>query len=84
MKLKIGFLLAVFFFVAGISFAQRVTLSGYIKDKKSGEALIGVSLFVKEISSGTVTNEYGFYSLSLPKGNYNLRFLTSAIRTFQK
>jgi outer membrane receptor protein involved in Fe transport len=72
MKIRITFLLFFLIFSANYLVAQRVTLSGYVKDKKSGETLIGVSLFVKEINSGTVTNEYGFYSLSLPKGTYNV------------
>jgi TonB dependent receptor/CarboxypepD_reg-like domain/TonB-dependent Receptor Plug Domain len=56
------------------TFAQneKLTISGYVKDTKNGEGLIGASVFVKELLSGTTTNTYGFYSLTLPKGNYNL------------
>ncbi|MFC5410539.1 carboxypeptidase-like regulatory domain-containing protein [Larkinella bovis] len=50
----------------------QVTVSGYIKDAANGEGLIGVSVFVKETSSGVTTNSYGFYSLTLPAGTYNL------------
>lgn len=55
-------------------FAQsdKLTVSGYIKDNKNGEGLIGASIFVKELMTGTTTNTYGFYSLTLPKGNYSL------------
>lgn len=52
--------------------AQKVTVSGYIKDAKNGEGLIGASIFIKELLTGTTTNTYGFYSLTLPKGNYTL------------
>jgi len=48
------------------------TLSGYIKDAASGEDLIGAMIYVKEISTGTNTNAYGFYSLSLSPGVYHL------------
>jgi hypothetical protein len=51
---------------------KNVTLSGYIKDSRTGEELIAATLFVKEIKAGTVSNNYGFYALSLPKGKYTL------------
>ncbi|MDI9873592.1 MULTISPECIES: TonB-dependent receptor [Flectobacillus] len=51
---------------------QKLTVSGYIKDVKNGEGLIGASVFVKELMTGTTTNTYGFYSLTVPKGNYTL------------
>ncbi|GAB3249834.1 TonB-dependent receptor [Larkinella harenae] len=50
----------------------QTTVSGYIKDAANGEGLIGVSVFVKETGSGVTTNSYGFYSLTLPAGTYNL------------
>lgn len=55
-------------------FAQsdKLTVSGYIKDNKNGEGLIGASIFVKELMTGTTTNTYGFYSLTLPKGDYSI------------
>ena len=51
------------------AYAQNVTLSGYIKDASNGEELINASI-VNEKSQGTVTNVYGFYSLTLPAGKY--------------
>lgn len=61
-----------FFFLIGNLHAQeKFTLSGYVKDASSGEGLIGVSVYIQEIKSGTQTNAYGFYSLTLPKGTYN-------------
>ena len=55
------------------SFAQQhFTLSGYIKDKNTGEVLIGAAIFDKNTYKGTVSNAYGFYSLSLPSGKYTL------------
>ncbi|MBD2754857.1 TonB-dependent receptor [Spirosoma validum] len=49
-----------------------LTVSGYIKDAANGEGLIGVSVYVKETSTGAVTNNYGFYAVTVPPGNYNL------------
>ena len=49
------------------------TISGEISENGSGEALIGATIYVEEIASGTVTNIYGFYSLILPPGTYNLK-----------
>jgi hypothetical protein len=53
--------------------AQNVTLSGYLKDASNGEALIGATIYVEEIHQGTASNAYGFYSLTIPKGNYTLQ-----------
>jgi hypothetical protein len=52
----------------------KVTVSGYIKDAANGEALIGATVFVKEMAIGTATNVYGFYSLTLPQGAYTLTY----------
>ena len=57
------------------SFSQeRFTLNGYITDSESGESLIGATVFINDINSGTVTNPYGFYSITLDEGNYNIDF----------
>ena len=44
---------------------QKITISGYIKDAQSGESLIGANVFVTHEKSGTVANEYGFYSITI-------------------
>lgn len=51
---------------------QKFTLSGYIKDAKSGEVLIGATVFIKQLSAGTTSNVYGFYSLSALAGTYDV------------
>ena len=48
------------------------TLSGYVKDAATGEFLPGANVYLKEIMQGTSTNSYGFYSLTVPSGNYTL------------
>ncbi|WP_439558197.1 TonB-dependent receptor, partial [Dyadobacter sp.] len=57
-----------------VSAQNRHTVSGYVKDKANGEGLIGVSVYVREASTGVVTNPYGFYSITLPDGTYTLVF----------
>lgn len=54
--------------------AGRKTISGYIRDVQNGEALIGATVFIEELNAGTVSNVYGFYSISLKPGNYKLTF----------
>ena len=68
----LGLLLLAF---AGESnlFAQTHTLSGYVRDASSGEVLIQATIQVPELQAGAYTNEYGFYSLSLPQGTYSVR-----------
>lgn len=52
---------------------KKFTISGVVADEKNKETLIGVSLFVQETKTGLVTNEYGFYSITLPEGDYTLQ-----------
>jgi hypothetical protein len=53
---------------------EKFTLNGYVKDAANGEELIGVSVYIPALKAGTVTNSYGFYSLTLPKGTYDVQF----------
>ncbi|MBD00265.1 MAG: hypothetical protein CL841_02765, partial [Crocinitomicaceae bacterium] len=55
-------------------FSQNHTLSGYVKDSKTGEALIGVSILVEKESKGVTTNLYGYYSISLDAGLYDVKY----------
>ena len=48
----------------------RFTLSGYLRDKSTGEALIGANVHVRGTTTGAMTNGYGFYSLTLCSGVY--------------
>lgn len=55
------------------TFSQnKYTLSGSVKDASKGEELIGARIKVKDQPIGTNSNEYGFYSLTLPEGTYTL------------
>lgn len=71
--------LPVFFFLASISISslyaqQKFTLSGTIKEAASNETLIGVNVLIPELQTGTITNEYGFFSITIPEGNYEVVF----------
>ena len=69
---KINFLF-VLLLISMTAFAQqKFTLSGIITDAKNNETLIGVNLYFPDLKIGTTTNEYGFYSISVPQGNQNL------------
>ncbi|GHM98703.1 collagen-binding protein [Cytophagales bacterium WSM2-2] len=50
------------------------TLNGSIKDASNGEALIGATLFIKELNTGAEANAYGFYSITVPSGTYTIIF----------
>ena len=52
----------------------KFTLSGYVRDASTGEDLIGVTVYFPSLKSGVVTNVYGFYSITLPEGNYDVQF----------
>ena len=56
---------------------NRFTVSGFVNDSASGEALIGASIYIPEIQKGVATNTYGFYSVTLEQGNYT--FITRYI-----
>ncbi|MBB4804138.1 hypothetical protein HNP37_004224 [Flavobacterium nitrogenifigens] len=67
------------------SFAQeKFTLSGTISDSKNNETLIGVNIYIPSLKIGTTTNEYGFYSLSAPKGEYDIEISYLGYKTIQK
>ena len=52
----------------------KFTISGYVRDSRTGEELIGAIISVQELPSiGITTNSYGFYSLTIPAGSYNVK-----------
>ncbi len=53
---------------------SHFTISGYLRDQRSGEVLIGAHVYETESWEGTTSNAYGFYSLTLPAGYHKLRF----------
>ncbi len=61
------------FCLPAICAAQNVTISGYITEKKSGERLIGATVYIPEKNAGTTTNTYGFYSITIPASDITMR-----------
>ena len=70
--------IVVFFIVcymqAPALYAQKHTISGYVKDAISGESLIGATIAVKGLSKGITTNAYGFYSISFAAGKQEVYY----------
>lgn len=55
-----------------VSAQNTVTVAGYVKDIATGEPVVGASVYVEKTKTGVSTDQYGYYSLSLPKGRYVL------------
>ena len=73
LRIKIIVLSALFCQV--LQSQNNFTLSGYVRDKSSGETLIGANIYDKNnTSTGAVSNTYGFYSLTLPEGTYTFSY----------
>jgi hypothetical protein len=60
---------------------QKSTLSGYITDANSGESIIGAKIYIPSIRKGVITNNYGFYSLTVAEGTYTVEFRLSGTKT---
>ena len=72
-NLKLYFCLLLFITISFFATAQKkYTISGYAKDIQNGETLIGATITVKGNSRGITSNQYGFYSITLLEGNYEL------------
>lgn len=74
--MKKAFLLTVLLLFVQIAFVQTsFTISGTVRDSETGEDLIGARIAVLELpGTGAITNEYGFYSLTLSPGTYTLQY----------
>lgn len=66
------FLFTCCFSFASLNAQNKFTLKGIISEEKNNETLIGVSIIIPELNTGTTTNEYGFYSITLPEGTYKV------------
>ena len=83
--MKVRYLTLIFVFSFFNSLSQdRYTISGFIQDFNSGESLIGVSIYESKSFKGTSTNQYGFYSLTLDKGEYEIVYSFIGYKTITK
>ncbi|MGZ9675361.1 TonB-dependent receptor [Flavobacterium sp. GNP001] len=79
------YLLLFLLFGALPALAQdKFTLSGTVIDANSNETLIGVNVVVTELKTGVTTNEYGFYSITLPKGTYTVQVSYLGYKTIEQ
>ena len=68
--------------LAGISvFAQNFTVSGYVKDSASSEAIVGATIYEATTNTAVISNEYGFFSLHLNQGAYTLECSSLGAKT---
>ncbi len=58
----------------------RATISGYVRNVASGEPVVGAALYVENPRLGTVSDQFGFYSITLPRGRYELRIRTIGMK----
>ncbi|NJB72104.1 hypothetical protein GGR42_002595 [Saonia flava] len=65
-------ILLILFSTSFLTAQESFTVSGTIADKINGESLFGTSIYLKDTSIGGISNEYGFYSITAPKGTYTL------------
>ncbi len=63
---------------------QKFTLSGYIKDASNGETLLAAGVYAVEAGKGTTTNDYGFYSITLPADTYTIKITYVGLAPQQK
>ena len=83
MKKILGILIFSVLFVSFAKSQNKHTLSGYITDKSTGEYLFNAGVFIKEINKTVFTNDYGFFSITLPEGKYNIRVVYISFKTYE-
>ena len=81
---KIILLLFIILFSLHSFSQEKFTLSGTITDSNSNETLIGATVTILESKVGIPTNEYGFYSITLPKGIYKLQISSIGYNTIEE
>ena len=79
-KITATLLLLLTIITTGFS-QEKVTLSGTITAANSNETIIGSNIVIKSIPAYTSTNEYGFYSITIPKGNYKIEISSIGFQT---
>ncbi|MFI5203608.1 MAG: carboxypeptidase-like regulatory domain-containing protein [Flavobacteriales bacterium] len=82
MKFRLTFCILVFSFTTSIA-QEKFTISGSVKDKKTGEEIIAAMVIDKTTGKKAETNEYGFFSLTLEKGKHTLLFSIFTYKPFE-
>ncbi|WP_430813092.1 TonB-dependent receptor [Carboxylicivirga sp. RSCT41] len=85
LKRRMWAVIALFSLVLATTTAQeKFTISGEVIDAETGEALIGVTIYTADKTTGTMTNTYGFYSLTLPQGEQTILYSFVGYETQQR
>ncbi|WP_418639006.1 TonB-dependent receptor [Winogradskyella sp.] len=85
MKLLLrGIILSLLLSAFSLQAQEKFTLSGKVTDILSNETLIGVNIIIPELQTGSVTNEYGFYSITLPEGSYTIQISYLGFKTISE
>lgn len=63
---------------------SSATIAGYIREASNGEPLVGASVYRKDPLVGVVTDQYGYFSLTLPKGRYEIFFTSTGMRSTKR
>ena len=85
MNKRLNLLLLLSMLITSSLFSQeKVTINGYIKDANNGETLIGATCFVKGPNVGATSNEYGFYSVTVDSGTYEIEFSYLGFQTLNQ
>ena len=82
-KKIITFLVVLLSVLSGFA-QEKFTLSGTIIDANSNETLIGVNVVIPALKTGVTTNEYGFFSITIPKGNYTVQISYLGYQTIEE
>lgn len=77
--------LSIFTFLAFAKvYSQKTTLSGTISEEATGETMLNVTVNIIELKTGTITNEYGYYSITLPSGIYTVQYSSIGYATIER
>ena len=77
------YIIAIFLMFSNANSQEKCTLSGTVSDSLSNETLIGVTISIAAIPAITTTNEYGFYSITLPKGDYKINISSVGFQSIE-
>jgi hypothetical protein len=76
---KLAFILTLFL---STTYAQNnFTINGYVKEANSGEIVFGASIYIEGTTMAVVTNEYGYFSMQAPQGNFSLQISSLGFKT---
>jgi len=78
------FVLVLSIFASQLCHGQKYTVSGSINDASTGESILGATIKISELQKGISSNNYGFYSLTLPEGNYTIIYSFIGYETIEK